>query len=257
MGYWYFDESIQQRAGFIAGAWIHTAGDITPQVYAALAKAGLSPGKDEFKSGARMISDPRQSLARDLLHEVLSDRSVGFVVAPVSDRPRLGSAALTALSTFIRSNASLAGPHVAFLDEGIGISNTMIQEFTSSVEEHCEIRAEQDSRSVAGIQLADLASHSAGIMLLEHMGQLRKLVGVGKDSGYHPDSEIQLGFEMFSTLRHKILKAPMPIPKGEDELGDLIYMVEGYGLHIATNCDEQLRKAARERFGTCYMGCLH
>ncbi|MFH0777999.1 MAG: hypothetical protein V2A71_05135 [Candidatus Eisenbacteria bacterium] len=56
MGFFYFDESIHDRAGFILGAWVCSQSDLTPVVNKAIAEAGLQPGMHEFKSGARRES---------------------------------------------------------------------------------------------------------------------------------------------------------------------------------------------------------
>ena len=60
MGFFYLDESIHEKAGFIIGAFVYHKTDITPLVFAALAEVGLRPGIHEFKSGARMIAPTRR-----------------------------------------------------------------------------------------------------------------------------------------------------------------------------------------------------
>jgi hypothetical protein len=257
MGFFYFDESIQRRAGFVIGAWVYSEKDASPQVFSALTDAGLVPMKDEFKSGMYMKSNPQQVCVRSRLHQLIHGRSIGVVVAPVSDRSRLGTEALIALARFIRANDELDVSHEIFLDQGIPINLRDVASFGCAVSATCHVHAHQDSRVIGGIQIADLASHCLGVMLLEHMGLLRKRVRVGENSGYHPDSLIELGFEMFGNFRSSFFKAPMPIPRGEDALGNLTYVVDGYGLYVGENCDIGLRQAVQERFGTCYMGCIH
>ena len=90
MGCFYFDESIQERAGFIVGAFVYSGNDLTPSVFAALTEAGLQPGIDEFKSGVRMATHPEQARARDLLRGLLMNVRVGIIVVPSSERPSLG-----------------------------------------------------------------------------------------------------------------------------------------------------------------------
>ncbi len=46
MGFFYFDESIQQRAEFIIGAFVYSEADLTPAVLEAITPAGLKPVKD-------------------------------------------------------------------------------------------------------------------------------------------------------------------------------------------------------------------
>ena len=64
MGFFYFDESIQQRAEFIVGAFVYSETDLTPAVFKAISGAGLEPRVDEFKSGMQMDSRPDQVKAR-------------------------------------------------------------------------------------------------------------------------------------------------------------------------------------------------
>ena len=59
---------------------------------------------------------------------------------------------------------------------------------------------------------------------------------------------------LFGTL---FFKAPQPIPGPEDPLGDLMFDVTDYGLHVASSLSEPLRKAVSERFGECHLGCIH
>jgi hypothetical protein len=56
MGYFYFDESIHPREGFILGSFVGSPCDESAQVERALAETGFQPGVDEFKSGSRMLN---------------------------------------------------------------------------------------------------------------------------------------------------------------------------------------------------------
>ena len=94
-------------------------------------------------------------------------------------------------------------------------------------------------------------------LFLEHLGYLKKMVKAGKNSGYDSDLDIGLGFELWAALRYSFFKAAQPIPGSEDPLGGLMFNVADHGLHIATSCDEALRVAVVERFGECYLGCIH
>jgi hypothetical protein len=84
MGFFYFDESIHDRAGFILGAWVYSQSDLTPVVNKAIAEAGLQLGMHEFKSGARMDSGETQRVLRDKLKQGLQETRLGVVVVPVS-----------------------------------------------------------------------------------------------------------------------------------------------------------------------------
>jgi len=259
MGSFYFDESIQARAGFIIGAFVYSGRDLTPSVFSALEKSGLKPGVDEFKSGAHMASNPEQKQLRDHLSALLLNARVGVVVVPASDRPMLGAEALRCLEKILKANGLDKEHHKIYFDENISVSTSVQKSFLSSAGAKCQIHLSQDSKTVGGIQLADLAAHSLGVMLLEQLGLLTKKVRAGENSGYDPDLEIELGFELWASLRYSFFKAsqPKPGPVPGDPVGELIFDVENYGLHVSSSCTANLQEAALRRFGECYLGCIH
>ena len=140
-----------------------------------------------------------------------------------------------------------------YFDEGITVDPYMVAGLGARVGVSCDVFLDQDSRLVGGIQVADLAAHSMGVMLLEHLGYLKKMVKAGKNSGYDPDLDIELGFMLWASLRYSFFMAAQPNRRPEDPLLN----VADYGLHIATSCDEVLHVAVVERFGECYLGCIH
>ncbi len=71
------------------------------------------------------------------------------------------------------------------------------------------------------------------------------------------DLDIELGLNCGPPCAMPSSKAPKPIPGAEDSLGDAMFDVENYGLYVSETCNEELRKAAIERFGKCYLGCIH
>ena len=167
------------------------------------------------------------------------------------------SSGLVGLEKIIRANVLTTAAHRVHIDEGIAVKSALSTAFGSRIGVPCEILSDQDSKLVGGIQLADLAAHSMGVMLLEHLGYLRKTVKVGEDSGYDPDLDIALGFELWVSLRYAFFKASQPIPGPEGPLGELNFDVANYGLHVASSCDDALRAAVLDRFGECYLGCIH
>jgi len=257
MGFFYFDESIQQRAGFIIGAFVYSEEDLTAAVFEAIAAAGLRPGVDEFKSGMQMDRHPQHAAARELLRGLLQARRVDMVVAPAEGRSDLGTEALMGLEKILRAKDLMAAQHQVYLDQGILVKADLVDGFTRRSGVACEFHLTQDSRSVGGLQVADLAAHSMAVMLLESLGYVKKTVKAGENSGYEPDLDIELGFELWASLRYAFFKAPLPIPGPDDPLGDLMFDVANYGLHVASSCNEALRTAALERFGKCYLGCIH
>lgn len=259
MGYFYFDESIQERGGFIIGAFVYASNDMTPEVFSAIEKIGLRPGVDEFKSGARMDRNPDQAKLRGQLSNVLMNTNIGVVVLPATERSLLGHEAIVGLQKILPANGLDQQPHKVFLDEGIVVDFKTQQSFLKEVGALCELHLSQNSKIVGGIQLADLVAHSLGGMLLEQLGLISKKVRVGEGSGYDPDLEIELGFKLWTSLRYQFFKAsqPNPGPIPDDPIGELIFDVENYGLHISEKCCPSLREAALQRFGDCYLGCIH
>ena len=80
----------------------------------------------------------------------------------------------------------------------------------------------------------------------------------GENSGYHPDTDVELGFELWASMRYSFFKAQHANESSEDDpVAGMVYDVSEFGLHIAASCGPELRAAARARFGTCYLGCLH
>jgi hypothetical protein len=259
VGHFYFDETIQERGGFIIGAFVYSPNDVTPAVYSAIEQVGLRPGVDEFKSGARMDRNPKQAELRGRLIEILGKIRVGLVVVPATERSLLGHHALLGLRKILSANGLAQKPHSVFLDQGIIVDKGTCKELLGEPGVLCEVHQSQDSKLIGGIQLADLTAHLLGGMLLESLGLMSKLVRAGENSGYDPDLEIELGFELWATLRYQFFKAPQPNPGAvpDDPIGDLIFDVENYGLHISDGCSQTLKEAALQRFGTCYLGCIH
>jgi len=259
VGYFYFDETIQERGGFIIGAFVYAPDDKTPDVYSAISHVGLRPGFDEFKSGSRMDRNPHQAKLRGELSNILMNTSVGVIVLPVSERALLGREAIIGLQKILHANGLDQQPHRIFFDEGITVDSQTHKTFLEGTGSLCELHPSQDSKLVGGMQLADLVAHSLGGMLLEQLGLISKKVRVGEGSGYDPDLEIELGFELWASLRYQFFKAPQPKPGPipDDPVGEMIFDVENYGLHISEKCCPSLREAAIQRFGDCYLGCIH
>lgn len=259
MGNFYFDETIREHGGFIIGAFVYFADDMTPKVHAAIEQVGMRPGVDEFKSGSRMDRNPKQAELRDRLMAILSSTRIGVVVVPVAERALLGHHALLGLRKMLSANGLAQKSHSVFLDQGITVDPDSYIGLLGEPGAFCEIHQSQDSRLIGGIQLADLAAHLLGGMLLENLGLISKSVRAGENSGYDPDLNIELGFELWASLRYQFFMAQQPIPSTvpDHPIGDLTFDVENYGLHISDGCSQTLREGAIQCFGTCYLGCIH
>jgi hypothetical protein len=257
MIHFYFDESIHERGGFIVGAYV-CGPDADPVVARALRACGMEPGVDEFKSSARMTGHPEQVALRSELQRLLRGYRLGVLVVPSTARASLGEEALRGLAQIARLNSLTAAGLVAWFDEGTFVSINQALKLSAElkINEYCELRAEQDSRIVKGIQLADLVAHTCGTMLLETLGLVTKQVKAGHESGYDPEMELELGFELWAGLRYQFFHAG-PVTGQEEPYEGTLMNVGLHGLHIAETCSGQLRSAAEKRFGQCYLGCIH
>src|SRR5688572_15535393 len=137
MGYFYFDETIQQKAGFIIGAFIYSENDLTPSVFASIEKVGLQPKIDEFKSGARMKVNLKQVELRNALSNILLDCQTGLVVIPVEKRDELGNEAINALSKFLTANQLENAEHHIYFDEAILVDAEILKDLPRSNYKNC------------------------------------------------------------------------------------------------------------------------
>lgn len=259
MGYCFFDDSVHDRGGFILGAFVHFTDDPTPRVADELVRHGFEPGRDEFKSGSVFRGDLTRRDLRERLWEALDESRIGFVVVPRTARKELGREALLGLRKILQANRFSEDKQIVYFDQGlfrnpeIGLATAQSIAMPSEI----DLRFEQDSKTVLGLQLSDLAAHAAATMLLAELGVVKKVVKVGSDSGYDADTEVDLEFELFARVRYNVFRGPKlsveESGKGEPHWAD----VRSYGLHIAENCSEVLRRAADSRLGMIYLGCIH
>lgn len=260
MGYLYFDESIQERGEFIVGAFVYSDQDLSPAVDAAISKLGLVPKVDEYKSSAKMQENKQSQQLRAAIYGLLRSTRIAVLVLPSRERASIGTEAAKALSKLVEANGLALERHAAFFDEGIEIPDNQIEALSERANGGCQIYTNQDSRLTSGIQVADLAAHYAGTMLAAQMGIATKKVKAGVNSGYDPDLEIELGFEIWAGLRYAFFKQSREIDDDIDS-SDMIEMatlnVRGFGLFVSDLCGSELSKAADRRFGTCYLGCIH
>lgn len=259
MGFLFFDDSKHPTRGFSLGAFVYCEKDPTRAIHDALVRQGLSPNTNEYKSSAHIGRNPKQALLRDDLRDIMQKRcDIGIVVIPNKDD--LGFQALHLLKKMLRHRKLMSDQHRIFFDQGMFSSAERAATLTRKLGkfENCNFYFEQDSKLIAGIQLADLVAHTCAVMLAEALGLIRKTVKAGENSGYDPDMDIELGFELWAGIRYNFLSAPPPDPDdwAEDEIQP-IANVQPYGLHISDSAGCDLRDAAVGRFGSMYLGCIH
>lgn len=251
----YFDESIHDRGNFIIGCFIYSRKNLSTLISEALTKYGYNPRLEEFKSSVNYSKEPGMIKVRDELKNLISNTKIGLVIIPRNQRDNLGFEGIKALKQFIDTNIIEEKLEI-FFDQGI-FSNQ--ENARKLIKELCldkhEFHFEQDSKEVKGIQLADLCAHSMSIMLLEALGVISKKVKVGENCGYDSDLEIEIGYEMWATLRYYFFhENTNHLP---DPVGNYTFKVEPYGLYISDYCDAKLAEVARSRFEEVYIGCIH
>lgn len=253
MAHMYFDESIRDNGSFIVGALVVSQEDLSIRVTKEWRGMGLDANTKEFKSSTLKAGNPTSQLQRDVLRGILQASRLGLVVCPSFDRGCLGEHAIGLVSQLLDTGVLENGSHELHLDEGITLPNTSKQAIRGR---GVSVNTGQDSRIVTGIQVADHAAYTLGVMLLEEAGIISKSILAGANSGYEPDLEIELGFELWADLRYTFFGEDK-LPGDSSESFDPHRIVEGFGLCVAPSCDNDLADLARRRFGSIYLGCIH
>jgi hypothetical protein len=253
----YLDDSKHPHCGFTLGTFVAFQEDPAPTIARALLAHGLTPYVDEFKSSHRMVNAPALQALRDCLRGMLSASRVGLAIA--ASEGRLTNCC-TALLQKMLKHKDLAGEHQVFTDEGI-YHWRQDQQRAMRVEaaERCKFHFEQNSRECLGIQIADLVAFTCGLMMKDALGLLPKIIRSGENSGYDPDSPMELGFSMWASLRYNFLCVPrVGIDfQTDDPITLRTVVLEQYGLVVDDQLPEQVQTAAHERFGSMYLGCIH
>lgn len=257
MAYLYFDESIRENGKFIVGALVLAQGNLSKAVRDQWCAMGYDPDVDEYKSSALKLNDPRSQQQRNFLRELLHSSNLALTVCPSDDRRQLGTYCALLVAQLQEKGLLAPGYHELYVDQNIFMprkhASTLV---TSGV----SVFLNQDSRIAAGLQVADHAAHALGGMLLEEMNIVRKIIRAGGVSGYDPHLEIELGFELWASLRYALLGMSEYIPglsPASDDSINPYFRVDGYGLFVSPSCSEKLAKNVRNRFGITYLGCIH
>lgn len=257
MAFLYFDETIQDSGAFIVGALVISASDLSPIIKKQWGDMGLNPAVDEYKSSTPKLNNPQSQLQREFLSYLVQRERLALVVLPNGDRGNLGEYCTKLLLQLKEGGFIPDESSELFLDDNIRLSNTnrslLGAEGIESYSKCCSIEH-------AGIQAADHAAHALGSMLMEEMGLITKRVRVGENSGCHPDELIELGFELWASIRYALIGKNEYIeglsPHPEDPANPY-FRVDGAGLYIAPTCNKELEIQARKRFGINYLGCIH
>ncbi len=253
----YIDDSIHERGNFIVSGIVVTDNEnIDNDISESLIKNGYDSEQDEFKSGLSFRKHPKMLNVRNDLKNILSSScKLGLIILPNDKRQFIGKETLKGLKTIIDSN-NYNDELKIFIDENYFRNSEVGVKYAKSIGLPSDnLHLEVDSKKIKGIQLADLVAHTCSTMLLEQLNLIDKKVKAGENSGYDPDLEIEIGFELWASTRYNILGVI-----NEDFLngyGHPIKLTEPFGLYISEYCDDNLRKNIKDRFSEIYMGCIH
>ncbi len=198
MGQFYIDDSVHDEAGFIIGSCVYTDIDISEKINDVIKSCGFDPNSFEYKSSANYSKQPEKAKVREQLKVLLMENCrLGIVIIPRTHREELGFECIKAVKQFIDNNETIKQPTSVYIDQGMFTSKEKAEQLVSSLNfKDCTFHLEQNSLDIKGIQLADLSAHISSIQLKDALGLVKKIVKAGENSGYDPDLDIELGFEM-------------------------------------------------------------
>ena len=255
MAYFYLDDSKHHPHGFSLAAFVILDEDPHKELKALFAKCGFDLLTYEYKSSTPMRDNPKLRSLRGALKSFVRSKCK-IAVCVVDGDKNLGAASLALLKKATTHPNLIDQRHRVYFDEGLFSSERAALQRAAEIGglNDCAMHFEQDSRIVSGIQIADLIAHTCGTMLLDALGKINKVVYV-PDSGYDDDVEIDLGFEMWAGIRYAFLSVSNGA--GIDDEDFAAVLVEPHGLYIDPSASSEVSVAARNRFGSMYLGCIH
>lgn len=93
------------------------------------------------------------------------------------------------------------------------------------------------------------------MMLKEALGLIKKSIKAGNNSGYDPETMIEIGFLMWASIRYLFFQSQDGVDPEHAFVG--YTNVEDYGLLISDSFNKELEEVIRCRFSTNYLGCIH
>lgn len=257
MGYFFLDDSKHEQAGFCLSSFVFSQANPQEEIEEILLSQGLLPGRDEFKSSARMREASANTRVREYLQTALRSCKIGVAVSPKERRLHVDSAILLRKMLTHPDVGSIN--HTVFVDREIARTREEQDSFVrTSRAEDSSFYFEQDSKIVGGIQLADLAAHTCAMMMKDALGLVTKTVKAGVNSGYDPDDDLELGFVMFASIRYSFLGVCAPYVWEEPKpLLQPLLITSDYGLQISGDLPAAQREAAESKFASIYLGCMH
>ena len=193
----YVDESIQSELGVVCIAFVFVDKCVDSAVAEILTASGFDPANVEFKSGARMASDPAMRQVRDeLMRFIATDTKAAVFFGPF-ERARLGRQALQALQSVVSRNGFDPNGLTLHFDQDIfksgGQAKDLHSKFTSL--KGSNIKGYENSLVCRGIQLADCLAHCfSQIIKAELTGEEKEVDVGGPSTSYDPKTMAPLSW---------------------------------------------------------------
>lgn len=256
MGYFYVDDSLHDDAGFIICACVYSEVCLNEVITGILTDLSYDPLVDEYKSSINHAREEKRIELRKRLRGLLSQCKLGIVVLPRENREQIGFECLKGIKQFIVYN-NLENIEGVYLDQSMF---TLNKDTRKAIEELGvdNVHVEQDSTKVKGIQLADLAAHTASIAFKIRTGKAKEKMILRKEEFDYVD--IELSFELWHITRYPFFREKNKKYNLNDSdievmIENHTFKVEPYGLYISSLCNKELSESAREYFGYVYLGC--
>lgn len=244
----FVDESIQHDLDYICVGFVYCERSPDEHVRSAITHAGLVPGADEYKSGARMVNSAERRLLREGISSiVLQDCKLGVYIGPVDERPILLSAVAEAANQIVSRN-QLPSPQVVFVDSGIDGKCDLGADSSIKLVPNC------DSKTVYGIQLADYVAYHCSYLLKCTIEGTSKKVRVEVPHLPNSDEEVELDWLMRTELRRNFFVEYRDVERIAGD--DWFFKLSGYGAYFSPKLATTVEVAARKTFDSMYFGCV-
>ena len=272
----YIDESVHNGAGFVVTAFVFASGGFERAVASTLRGVGLRPGEDEFKSSARMDTNPKMREAREALLSLAGSKTRVAVFFGPYARHTIGMHSLQALQSILVRNSVRPSQLDLYFDQDIFPTATEASRLHSLFHflNSARIHPAEDSRKRLGIQVADAVAGSFGQILKEKLsGKVKEIDIGGSRTGYEAGTAASLGWCLLMNLRSALMTRGM-VCSGEkyqaaadpvvlDPVHDdpVTYgqhpILLGWGIQVAPEASETLRQAVEHTFGRIWLECMH
>jgi hypothetical protein len=259
----YFDESVQDRHGFVLGAYVFTnRGVAEAAVTKVLRAGGFQPGIDEYKSRVRFDCSPGMRLCRDQLVDFVSrNTNVALIIVKREERDSFGEHALRGLAHLAWKNGLDGYELHGHFDQGLfpRRTGTALAEAIGFPDRY-SFSFEADSRTVFGLQLADLVANAAARIIAEWMDGHPKTILLGEESGYQVGTPVSLSWSLKMMLRYSFFSGRLMEPPRDDD-GKIMWHLPLNDLRsyciYTTELPEPIENAVQAAFGTVWLGCIH